>query len=97
MISARHEPRSYNVVNEKGNTIRRNRWQLLPTNETFEQEINYADDSISNDGDYQDDIGRDEVNVEQQSSSNNESTNNSEYKTRYGRLSKKPVRYGYNN
>ena len=44
MISKRPEPCSY-VLNEKGNIIRRNRWQLLPTNETInEVEMNTYDE-----------------------------------------------------
>ena len=48
VLSRRVEPRSYNILNEKGNVIRRNRWQLLPTNEHFdggEYECEYDSDN----------------------------------------------------
>ena len=38
VISKRKEPLSYDVINERGNLIRRNRWQLRPTNENFDME-----------------------------------------------------------
>ena len=98
VVSVRNEPRSYNVLNEKGNIIRRNRWQLLPTNETYEQDMYSDDDDYSdydNEDEYQVDIGRNENNTEQPIINNQGNTNNIEYSTRYGRISKKPIRYGY--
>ena len=35
VLTKRAEPRSYDVLNEKGNVIRRNRRHLIPTNEDF--------------------------------------------------------------
>ena len=36
-----HRPKSYNILNERGNTIRRNRRSLIPTSENFEVKRNY--------------------------------------------------------
>ena len=46
VIGKSSQPRSYQVLNENGNVIRRNRRQLIPTNETFEPQIDY--DAIFN-------------------------------------------------
>ena len=36
LITKRSEPRSYDAINEKGNIVRQNRYQLIPTKEKFE-------------------------------------------------------------
>ena len=43
IISQSSQPRSYNVLNERRNVIRRNRRHLIPTNEDFEPKMNYDD------------------------------------------------------
>ena len=43
ILSKRQEPRSYNVLNDKGNVVRRNRIHLLPTNEAFDEEYSPSD------------------------------------------------------
>ena len=84
VISKRTEPRSYNILNEKGNIIRRNRWQLLPSNETCDDEISVYDDKISDDPIEQSNVTP-EIN----------STDNANYRTRSGRIIRQPDRYGY--
>ena len=41
VMSRCSEPRSYSVKNSKGNMVRRNRRHLLPTEEKYEEQINY--------------------------------------------------------
>ena len=43
ILSKSSQPRSYNVLNERRNVIRRNRRDLIPTNEDFEPQMNYDD------------------------------------------------------
>ena len=46
VVSKSSQPRSYNVLNENDNVIRRNRCDLIPTNEKYEPQIDY--DAIFN-------------------------------------------------
>ena len=93
LIAKRSEPRSGDVINEKGNIVRRNRCQLIPTNEKFEIDIDYENLLETNinesPGDCTNRVPQSEMN------DNNEATSRVEYRTRSGRISKKPDRYGY--
>ena len=84
VLSRRNEPRSYNVLNDKGNIVRRNRHQLLPTREPF----NYESDSMSYDESETDNenmaIDQPNVQVEREG-----------YRTRSGRVVRQSDRYGY--
>ena len=44
MISHHKRPRSYNIINEKGNTISLNRQHLIPINEKFDIKIELDDE-----------------------------------------------------
>ena len=39
VIKQNNRPRSYDVLNENGNVIIRNRWHLIPTNEKFTEKL----------------------------------------------------------
>ena len=84
VLSRRNEPRSYNVLNDKGNIVRRNRHQLLPTREPF----NYESDSMSYDESETDNenMAIDQPNVQAEREG---------YRTRSGRVVRQPDRYGY--
>ena len=92
LISKRKEPRSYNVLNEKRDIIRRNRSQLMPTNEVFESNTEYESDEEVSDNkagtasDTTDTAKRDTQNVV---------SDGNEYITRYGRVCRQPDRFGY--
>ena len=103
VIAKRDEPRSYDIVNEKGNVIRRNRQHLIPTKEAFDTDRSESSDDfidsptydkvqeISNDdnnGSVVDDVVEDEV-LEDDNFENND------YVTRFGRVVQRPNRYGY--
>ena len=93
VISKRNEPCSYDVLNQKGNVIRRNRYQLIPTNEKFDLDVEY-DDLITEDiNPVNTDSNTSQNVIEEQSQTAPVSTDN--YHTRSGRLIKKPDRYGY--
>ena len=62
----------------------RSRWQLLPSNETCDDEISVYDDEISDDPIEQSNVTP-EIN----------STDNTNYRTRSGRIIRQPDRYGY--
>ena len=89
VLSKRDEPRSYDVINENGNVVRRNRYQLIPTNEKFEVEFDY--DTLEQDNPIDKEPGESEVETQVEV----EPSVSNEYHTRSGRLSKKPDRYGY--
>ena len=91
IISKRKEHRAYNVMNDRGNVVRRNRWQIRPTKEDFEMEDEYDDDfnymmsqstDMLNDNNDNDTVETGEPNDET-------------YVTRSGRESRPPDRYGY--
>ena len=93
VISKRSEPRSYNVINEKGNIIRRNRQHLLPTNETFNQSsVNEYDSEDSNESLS---INEDSEEVTSEPSVTTNDTPSTGYVTRSGRVSREPDRLGY--
>ena len=41
VVKKREEPPSYNVLNSKGNIVRRNRRHIMPMKEPFQVSINY--------------------------------------------------------
>ena len=88
VISKRHKPRSYDVINEKGNIIRRNRWQLLPTNETFNEveTNNYDEISLP----IRDESDQEVPAVELEPAVVPAIETYSGYETKYGRISKPP-------
>ena len=89
VIAKRNEPRSYDVLNEKGNVIRRNRQHLIPTKESFESDqLNDSDDEIEL-------YERSETTTDLDVPNENEIVEDNGYVTRSGRLSRKPERYGY--
>ena len=90
VVSKRSEPRSYNVLNEKGNVVRRNRYQLIPTKEHFELDIDY-DDLLQSNVDPER-IQSNEAQNEHQEQI--QQANDDDYRTRSGRISRKPDRYG---
>ena len=77
------EPRSYRILNQQGNVVRRNRRHLLPTKETFK---------VENDDNY------DDLKLSSKPSTSNQpdlqsSRNNPIVTSRSGRQIKKPSRY----
>lgn len=89
VLSKRKEPRSYNVLNDRGNIIRRNRWQLTPTNETFNEDenIEHDFDEIEDDDPVEIPAEDPEIGIEPEIH---------DYVTRSGRISRKPDRLGVN-
>ena len=107
VISTRSEPRSYNVLNEKGHVVRRNRSQLLPTNERF--------NPSSSSSEYDTDDEREIENPDTTEITENSNTNEipvvpqnlgdteppdthetiGNYVTRFGRTIRSPDRLGY--
>ena len=96
ILSKRSEPRSYNVLNERGDIIRRNRWQLKPTKEAFNDEISY-DDYHADDSEIENNNQRisSENDIESQIEPNTNTTDNNEYVTQSGRIVRPPDRLGY--
>ena len=93
IITKRSEPRSYDVLNDRGNTVRRNRRHLLPTKEKFDE-----NDDTDIDADDSSDVESSEAvtpeindTIPVQLDNDPEGHN---YVTRYGRVSKQPDRYG---
>lgn len=80
IIAKRTEPRSYDVLNENGNIIRRNRIDLIPTKEKFEPEEERYDDLLEN-----------ETEIEPITSEG--TLIDQPYATRSGRTVRKPDRY----
>ena len=91
ILSKRSEPRSYTLQNEKGNIIRRNRSQLLPTNERYVVENEISSNESENEEETEKEIvlPSNEVNIESQVEN--------QYTTRYGRTIRPPDRYGIEN
>jgi len=80
IIAKRTEPRSYDVLNENGNIIRRNRIDLIPTKEKFEPEEERYDDLLENE-------------TEIEPITNEGTLIDQPYVTRSGRTVRKPDRY----
>ena len=109
VIGKSSQPRSYQVLNENGNVIRRNRRQLIPTNETFEPQIDYdaifnAVNEAANDIDLTTEPVNDTGAVDKKcivtkDESDEKSTPTSDievpYRSRLRSSIKKPDRYGY--
>ena len=100
VVRKRKEPRSYDILNEKGNVVRRNRWQLIPTNEKFEEnndnEYEYEDEY---ENEYEEEVKEVEESEEEQPIEDNDNTDDdiesNGYVTRYGRSVQQPDRLGY--
>ena len=94
-----HQPKSYNIINVRGNTIRRNRRSLIPTSENFEVKPNY-DEIIVLDDNKEDSTKMVNGSTEQ---GQIETTNNvqeqaqpdNSYRSKLRKNIKKPDRYGY--
>ena len=74
---------------DRGNIIRRNRWQLTPTNEIFNEDenIEHAFDEIEDDDPVEIPAEDPEIAIEPEIH---------DYVTRSGRISRKPDRLGFN-
>ena len=103
IVNKSAQPRSYKVLQENGNVIRRNRRHLIPSNETFEPKIDYdaifdsinaTDNKIDTANVPTNDTGSVDINT-----SNNSATlhvpKNTPYRSRLRQNIMKPDRYGY--
>ena len=104
MVAKREEPRSYDILNEKGNLLRINRRHLLPCKVDEQPTIDGSRDIIEIEDDTPgeenmnstnaNDEGRhpgsatESIDTPQQTSTDQQST-----RTRCGRLVRKPIRY----
>ena len=101
VLSKRNEQRSYNILNEKGNTIRRNRRQLIPTSDKFQirREIHDTHDNDIDDETSQHNevmpCDAQKPPINQHDDTQNNPINPQHTVTRYGRVSKPPERLKY--
>ena len=93
------EPRSYNALNEKGNTIRRNRRSLIPTLENFYVKNDYDEIVVDTEKTEITEIPNDPI--EQRLIVTDDNYNvelpqqDTSYKSKLRQNIKKPDRYGY--
>ena len=93
VVKKQVQPRSYEVINEKGNVIRRNRRHLIPTQESFDVDLNYDDLVI--DDNSNDQLPPAETHEESIETSNSQSEHTEPYKNRLRQNRSAPDRYGY--
>ena len=90
VISNHSSPRSYNIQTSQGTILRRNRYHLKPTKETFspcDDTDDYLDDEIDNNASTPD------PQLSNEAPQSNEPPQTGERRSRYGRVIRPPVRY----
>ena len=96
VLNKRSEPRSYDVINERGNVIRRNRVHLLPTNERYSKTSPICSDDEVESAQNEITLPRGEhggVSMDEKVDTGEEASG--EYITRYGRVTRPPDILGY--